>query len=114
MNIPIDAGYWTVDNRSNTRPSLGYTNTKGYGYPSNNNYTRIKDVTLSYTFSPAILDKLKIGGLVVYASGRNLYTFTDWIGWDPEHNYSFRGSGDWTNNYPITRSIVFGINATLR
>lgn len=114
MNIPVDAGYWTADNRSNTRPSLGYTNTKGYGYPSNNNYTRIKDVTLSYTFSQAMLDKLKIGGLVVYASGRNLYTFTDWIGWDPEHNYLFRGSGDWVNNYPITRSIVFGVNVTLR
>ena len=35
-------------------------------------------------------------------------------GWDPENNYSFRGSGDWTNNYPLTREIVFGANITLR
>jgi len=114
MNIPVDAGYWTVDNKNNSRPALGYTNSKGYGYPSDNSFTRIKDVTLSYTFSQHILDKIKLGSVTVYASGRNLHTFTKWIGWDPENNYSFRGSGDWTNNYPLTREIVFGANITLR
>ncbi|MBL7742336.1 MAG: TonB-dependent receptor [Chitinophagaceae bacterium] len=114
MNLPVATGYWTAENKNNTRPSLAYTNSRGYGYASDNSYTRIKDVTLSYTFSQNILDKLRLGSLTLYASGRNLYTFTDWIGWDPEHNYSFRGSGDWTNNYPITRSIVFGANVTLR
>jgi len=114
MNIPAEAGYWTATNKSQTRPSLAYTNTRGYGYPSDNSYTRIKDVTLSYVFSQHLLDKMKLSSLTVYASGRNLHTFTNWIGWDPENNYSFRGSGDWTNNYPLTREIVFGINVSLR
>lgn len=61
-----------------------------------------------------MLNKLGLGSLTVYLSGRNLYTFTDWVGWDPEYNYSFRGSGDWTNNYPNTRSVVLGANVTLR
>jgi TonB-linked SusC/RagA family outer membrane protein len=114
MNIPKETGYWTAANKSQTRPSLAYTNTRGYGYPSDNSYTRIKDVTLSYVFSQHLLDKMKLSSLTVYASGRNLYTFTKWIGWDPENNYSFRGSGDWTNNYPLTREIVFGLNVSLR
>lgn len=114
MNIPQETGYWTATNKSNTRPALSYTNTRGYGYASDNSYTRIKDVTFSYNLPKAILDKIKIANLTVYASGRNLYTFTNWIGWDPEHNYSFRGSGDWSNNYPITRQVVFGVNVTLR
>lgn len=114
MNIPKETGYWTAANKSQTRPSLAYTNTRGYGYPSDNSYTRIKDVTLSYVFSQRLLDKMKLSSLTVYASGRNLYTFTKWIGWDPENNYSFRGSGDWTNNYPLTREIVFGLNVSLR
>ena len=114
MNIPEETGYWTATNKSQTRPSLAYTNTRGYGYPSDNSYTRIKDVTLSYIFSQQMLDRLKLSGLTIYASGRNLHTFTNWIGWDPEHNYSFRGSGDWTNNYPLTRQIVFGVNVALR
>jgi len=114
MNVPIDAGYWTAQNQNNDRPGLGYTNTKGYGYPKDNSYTRIKDVTLSFTCPQTLLDKIRLGSLTLYASGRNLYTFTNWVGWDPENNYSFRGSGDWTNNYPLTRAIVFGANITLR
>lgn len=114
MNIPQETGYWTAANKSNTRPALSYTNTRGYGYASDNSYTRIKDISLSYNFPKAILEKMKLTNLTVYASGRNLYTFTNWIGWDPENNYSFRGSGDWSNNYPITRQIVFGVNVTLR
>lgn len=114
MNIPAEVGYWTADNKNNDRPSLAYTNSKGYGYPRDNSFTRIKDITLSYVFPQTLLNKIKLGSVTVYASGRNLHTFTNWVGWDPENNYSFRGSGDWTNNYPLTRAIVFGTNITLR
>ncbi|RYZ97881.1 MAG: TonB-dependent receptor, partial [Sphingobacteriaceae bacterium] len=105
-NTPAEIGYWTAENQSQTRPALSYNNTLGYGYASDASYTRIKDVTLSYVFSQSLLDKLHLGGLTVYASGRNLHTFTKWVGWDPENNYSTRGSGDWTNNYPLTRTFV--------
>lgn len=113
-NTPAEVGYWTPENKNNSRPALSYNNTRGYGYASNASFTRIKDITLSYVFPQNILDKLHLGNLTVYASGRNLYTFTDWIGWDPENNYSYRGSGDWTNNYPTVRSFVFGANISLR
>ena len=113
-NTPAEIGYWTAENMSQTRPALSYNNTLGYGYASDASYTRIKDVTLSYVFSQSLLDKLHLGGVTVYASGRNLYTFTNWIGWDPENNYSSRGSGDWTNNYPLTRTFVLGLNVSLR
>lgn len=113
-NTPAKVGYWTPENKSNTRPALSYNNTRGYGYASDASYTRIKDVTLSYVFKPEMLQKFKINGLTLYASGRNLATFTDWIGWDPEANYSSRGSGDWVNNYPVNRSFIFGANISLR
>ncbi|WP_255400655.1 SusC/RagA family TonB-linked outer membrane protein [Siphonobacter sp. SORGH_AS_0500] len=113
-NTPIAVGYWTADNQSNTRPSLAYRNTRGYGYASDASYTRIKDVTLSYNLNQNLANKLGLGSLTVYASGRNLYTFTNWIGWDPEAVQSSRGSGDWTNNYPLTRSLVLGLNVSLR
>jgi len=119
-NTPAAIGYWTAANASNTRPSLAYNNTYGYGYPSDNSYTRIKDITLSYTFAPTLLDHTFLKSLTVYASGRNLYTFTNWIGWDPEDNYLGRGvtqnngSITWENNYPAVRSIVFGLNVTLK
>lgn len=124
-NTPAEIGYWTPENASQTRPALSYNNTLGYGYASDASYTRIKDVTLSYVFGQSVLDKLHLGGLTVYASGRNLYTFTKWVGWDPEQTTYGRGSGnssanqqafaaDWTNNYPITRTFVLGLNVSLR
>lgn len=113
-NTPAEIGYWTPENQSQTRPALSYNNTLGYGYASDASYTRIKDITLSYVFAQQFLDKLHLGGLTIYASGRNLHTFTNWVGWDPENNYSTRGSGDWTNNYPLTRTFVLGLNVSLR
>ena len=114
INLPESVGYWTSTNMSNTNQSLRTGgNSRGYGYPSDASYTRIKDVTLSYTFPQSILDKLKIGGLSMYLSGRNLHTFTKWKGWDPENTFTF-GYTDNFNNYPNVANYVFGINLTLR
>jgi hypothetical protein len=113
-NTPAAVGYWTPTNNSNEFQSLTYTNTRGYGYPRNASYTRIKDVTFSYVVPQRLLDKAGISGLTFYMSGRNLKTFTNWIGWDPEASYSTRGSGDWTNNYPQTRTIILGANISLK
>ena len=117
INIPEEINYWTKENKINDRPSLSalaVSGTRGYGYPKDASYTRIKDITFSYTLPQTILDKIKLASVTLYASGRNLYTFTDWQGWDPENDFTFRGSGDWLNNYPPVRSFVFGANITLR
>lgn len=117
INIPKEIDYWTVSNPINDRPSLSalaVAGNRGYGYPKDASYTRIKDVTLSYTASSRLLDKIRLSSLTFYVSGRNLHTFTDWQGWDPEQDFTFRGSGDWVNNYPPVRSFVFGANITLR
>jgi TonB-linked SusC/RagA family outer membrane protein len=126
-NTPAEIGYWTPTNMNNTRAALSYNNTLGYGYPRDNSFTRIKDVTLSYVFSPKTLEHTFLRSLTIYASGRNLYTFTNWVGWDPEDTYTGRGISynstnngpnngtiSWTNNYPSVRSVVFGINVALK
>jgi TonB-linked SusC/RagA family outer membrane protein len=114
INLPESVGYWTAGNQSNARPSLRTgTNSRGYGYPSDASYTRIKDVTLSYTLPQVISDKLKIGELSMYISGRNLYTFTKWKGWDPENTF-ISGYTSNFDNYPNVATFVCGINLTLR
>lgn len=118
-NIPQDVGYWTPENKSNEWPGLAYNNSRGYGYPRDNSYTRLKDITLSYTFPRSILKRINLGSLTAYVAGRNLATFTNgWIGWDPESNQTPRGSNNgqsnsWIYNYPYVRSFVFGINVSL-
>jgi hypothetical protein len=117
QNLPAEVGYWTTENKSNTRPSLTYTNARLYGYSQDASYTRIKDVTLSFTAPQKLLDAVKLGGLTFYASGRNLATFTDWVGWDPEADYSRNTTGSVAqneNSFPLVRSIIVGANITLR
>ena len=49
-------------------------------------FTRLRFVTLSYKFPTQILDKLSLTGLEIYATGRNLFTITNYSGVDPEVN----------------------------
>lgn len=112
-NAPAGLGYWTPENKSNEWRSLGnHSNSHGYGFPEDASFTRLKDVTLSYNLPKAATSKLGIGGLLVYLSGRNLHTWTNWFGWDPEARNILRGSENWDVNYPTVRSLVFGANIT--
>lgn len=112
-NMTTEVGYWTPENRSNEFRSLKkQSNKHGYGFYEDASYTRLKDISLSYTFPEKLIKKIGMQGLTVYASGRNLYTWTNWIGWDPETRQDGRGGGSWESNYPFTKSYVFGLNVT--
>jgi TonB-linked SusC/RagA family outer membrane protein len=112
-STPAELGYWTPENKSNEWRSLSNrSNVYGYGFPSNASFTRLKDVTLSYNMPQNTLNKLGINGATVYVSGRNLYTWTNWIGWDPEARDITRGSANDNLNYPMVRTYVLGVNLT--
>jgi hypothetical protein len=113
QNLPSGIGYWTAENANDSRPSLSYTNARGFKYPKDASYSRIKDITLSYVASTKVLDKIHLGGLTVYMSGRNLVTWTNWFGWDPEADFDNSVSLA-TNSYPLTRTIIIGANITLK
>lgn len=68
-------------------------------------YLRVKNVTMSYTFPKALLERTGvISGLRVYASVENLATITSLpMGYDPE-------ALNW--QYPFYRTYSFGLNLT--
>ncbi|WP_240699417.1 TonB-dependent receptor [Spirosoma sordidisoli] len=99
----LDAGWWTAENKSTTRPSLVYTNPLGYGYYTSRDFVRIQDVSLAYDFPKPLLSRLKVNSLRAYVSGKNLHTFTNYVGQDPESGYNWAG-------YPTARSFTAGIN----
>ena len=122
-NTTTEIGYWTPENQSNEWRSLRKNSNKhGYGFPRDGSFTRLKDVTLSYNLPQSIINKTGLGALQMYVSGRNLLTFTDWIGWDPESRQIVRGNSSWdstrgetvydSSNYPAAKSLVFGVNVT--
>ncbi len=76
-------------------------------------YLRFKAITLSYNVPKPFLEKLKISSLKIYATGENIFTITEYSGFDPEVN-AFGGSntvrGIDFGTYPQTRNIIFGLN----
>ena len=101
----VDAGYWTSENRSGTRPSLNWTNPLGMSFYQSRDFIRIQDATLAYKFDSKITERLNMKNLKIYVSGRNLATFTDWIGPDPESGYN-----NINDLYPSARTIIAGLD----
>lgn len=73
-------------------------------------FIRLKNVQLSYNV-PA--DNIKfLGSLRVYGTVQNVFTITDYVGFDPEAN-SFGRSNvrvDYSS-YPLARTFILGLNA---
>ena len=94
--------YWTPTNPTNKISTPGSGLGSGAGGWVNASYVRIRDASIMYSFPKRITDKLKLDNLKVYLRCNNLYTFTNWIGWDPE------ATG--TIPYPSMRSFRLGFN----
>lgn len=78
-------------------------------------YMRIREVTLGYSFPKSVLKRYGISGLRVYASAFNPFTFTNYSGYNPEvsTNSSPVMQGVDYGTYPLSKSIVFGLNFNL-
>ena len=71
------------------------------------NFVRLQDLSFSYSLGEKLAKKIHAKNLAVSISGKNLLTFTKWIGWDPE-----LGVGAGHSSKPVMRSYSFGIDLT--
>jgi TonB-linked SusC/RagA family outer membrane protein len=106
----LDVPYWTPANPINTHPILNYPDPLGYGFYQSRSFVRLQDISLSYDLPRAFLDKFNMSSLKVFVSGKNLMTWTDWDGWDPEFGGGDRSPG---NNGPLLKTYTLGINLQL-
>ncbi|GGG74508.1 SusC/RagA family TonB-linked outer membrane protein [Parapedobacter pyrenivorans] len=106
----LDVPYWTAENPINDYPAINYGNPLGYGFYQSRSFVRLQDVSLSYNFSSSLLEKMRIQNLRLFVSGKNLFTWTKWNGWDPEYGGGGRGP---ENNGPILKSYTVGLNFQL-
>lgn len=105
----IMKNWWTPTNPSND----WYMNAKlanqmsGFGatlYESTD-FVRLKDVSLSYDIPNNAIRRIGLSNLRVYVSGRNLLTFTNWSGLDPE-----LVDQSAQRNIPMQKELIFGLN----
>lgn len=106
----MDVPYWTPENPSNEYPAINYRNPLNYGFYQPRSFVRLQDVSLAYSFPSGITKKIRLKNVQVYASGKNLITWTDWKGWDPEFG---AGSRDPGANGPIMKIYTAGLRVQL-
>ncbi|WP_410493088.1 SusC/RagA family TonB-linked outer membrane protein [Catalinimonas alkaloidigena] len=78
-------------------------------------YVRLKNLTLAYNLPNALMQRAKLGGVRIYATGQNLLTFTNYSGYDPEVSadpFSSVGFGRDYGVYPQARTYTVGLNVT--
>ena len=102
---------WTGEGTSNTMPRAVFNDPNKNTRPSdryveNGSYLRVKNVTLGYTLPVSLVRKAKLSTARFYLSAQNLFTITQYKGFDPEVGTS----GIDNNVYPVTRTISIGVN----
>ncbi|MEI6946977.1 TonB-dependent receptor [Paraflavisolibacter sp. H34] len=78
-------------------------------------FLRLNTVTLGYTLPQSLTKRARISTLRVYVTGYNLYTLTNYSGFDPEvdsrRNPPVTPGVDYSA-YPKSRSFIGGVNVT--
>ncbi len=109
---------WTETNTNTDIPRVIYDDPNGNanisdrpGLLQKGDYFRISNITLGYSLPSSLLDQVNISKARVYATVQNLYTFTQYKGYNPDFNnpdpfyagYNYGG-------YPLSRTFMFGVN----
>jgi TonB-linked SusC/RagA family outer membrane protein len=107
---------WTVDNPSNDNPRVTTTATRNGVFSDyfveNGSYLRVRNVQIGYVLPKNICDKFGTDYIRFYMSANNLFTITNYMGYDPDIGAA---QGALSNGidygfYPQARTIMGGVN----
>ncbi len=86
---------------------------------SDASYLRVRNITFGYNLPENLVSKIKMSGARIYVGVQNLYTLTNYTGWDPEVNYVGTNRSTQSSNIiqgydfytvPQARTYTLGIN----
>jgi len=101
-------------NRANSGSLVEYTPFR------DRSFVRLQDISIAYTLDKTLIKKAGLTNVKFYVSGKNLATWTNWKGWDPETfsglgiSPEIPGSGGRLafSALPVMMSINFGLDLT--
>ncbi|MCB0464259.1 MAG: SusC/RagA family TonB-linked outer membrane protein, partial [Aequorivita sp.] len=101
---------WRGPGTSNTMPRAVFgdpnnNNRQSTRYIENGSYFRLKNVNLTYNLPVEKFRNNVFSSFKIYVTGQNLFTITDYSGFDPEVG----PNGIDMNIYPVTRTFTFGL-----
>ncbi len=107
---------WTPSNTNATLPALSQTITNAETQPNSYfvedaSYLRLKNLQIGFTFPEDIASTVGMKSLRLYVQGTNLFTITDYEGFDPEVvSFDNLSLGiDW-QVFPVAQIFTVGIN----
>lgn len=77
-------------------------------------YLRVRNITFGYSLTPGIIDKWGVTKARLYVSLQNMFTFTNYEGYNPEvsNRTVSTTNGEDYGVYPTTKTVSVGINVT--
>ncbi len=113
FNIDADGQPWvtwtkSAENSNARYPINGLT---GNFYGNNGSYqdasfVKVRNITLGYTFDKQLISKVGLSHARIYFNVLNPFTFTQYVGWDPEYATTTLQNG----NGPSTVTYQIGVN----
>lgn len=107
---------WHGEGTSNTQPllntkhSINFLNSEYY--VEDGSFFRIRNVQLAYSFDKALIAKVGLQALKLYANLQNLKTWKHNTGYTPEIGGSAISFGTDNGTYPVPAIYTFGVNLT--
>ncbi|MDM1046960.1 SusC/RagA family TonB-linked outer membrane protein [Sphingobacterium hotanense] len=106
---------WTPTNTNTDVPRASASNNPEVSsrWVEDGSYLRLKNLALGYNVPKTAMGKIGIDQLRLFASAQNIWTWTNYSGFDPEVSFqdSNRNIGLDYMGYPNIKSFTFGINA---
>ena len=116
MNGSAVRHYWTPDNGVDNATGAYNAPAVTSGIYESRSFVRLQDISLVYNFNAKLLKTLKLDNCSFFVSGKNLYTWTKWSGWDPEigtNNADLTSATEARpDNTPMMRSVTAGFRIT--
>lgn len=102
---------WTPDNTDATLPRVDNTDPNNYYgastlFLTKSDYVSLQNISLGYTFSPNVVEKLGLSSLRFYALANNVWLLSARQGYDPRLSLT----GNSANEYGLFRTISVGVN----
>jgi TonB-dependent starch-binding outer membrane protein SusC len=97
---------WQPDNRN-------YNSTR---YLEDASFLRLKDLTIGYSLPASLNNRIKVKGARIHFKAQNLWTLTNFTGWDPEVNRDSSGNTTQGVTYlspPQIKTVMLGISITI-
>lgn len=110
---------WTLENSTSNIPRVTFSDANGNGrtqsdrFLQDGSYLRLKSIQLGYSLPKSLFNDLKLSQGRVYISGQNIFTLTNYGGFDPDvARDGLLQRGVDNGVYPPSKTFLIGLQLT--